>query len=86
MQSMTIFTFGKQTEQNKIINEEITDTVVKSVENEDTDNILCFIFKGGKLGSAYYNDRDKMVNKLDHYSSLYFIILHNIALFTHIIN
>lgn len=69
-QSITIFTFGKQTEQNKIINGEVTDSMVKSVENEHTDNVLCFIFKGGKLGSAYYNDRDKMVNKLHYYSSI----------------
>lgn len=59
---MTIFTFGRQTQANQIMNEEIDNTDSNSVEIEDSENILSIIFKGGKLGAAYYNCRDKMVS------------------------
>lgn len=62
-ESMTIFTFGRQIQPHQIINEEIDYTDPNSVEAEDSENILSIIVKGGKLGAAYFNCRDKMVSK-----------------------
>lgn len=63
LQPMTVINFGKQTQPNQIINDEISDTNPNSVATEDSENVLCIIFKGGKIGSAYYSCQDKMVSK-----------------------
>lgn len=63
--SLTIFTFGNNAHNFHIIEEESLDNQdPNSVENDDTQNIMCIIFKGGKIGAAYYNDGDHMVSIL----------------------
>lgn len=66
--SMTIFTFCNEPHSNEIINEQPADLDPSIVEHEESTNIMCIIFKGGKLGSAYYNVEDKMVCTFSVYS------------------
>lgn len=59
--SLTIFTFGKQAENAQARDKQLDNVDPEIAESEDTENILCIIFKGGKIGSAVY--RDHMVSR-----------------------